>query len=243
VVRAPADGYTLLVGGFPNAVNATLYHNLNFNFIRDITAVASVSRDPLVLVVHPSVPASTVPEFIAYAKARPGQLSYGSGGPGAPSHLAGELFKTMTGINMVQIPYRGAEAGIIALLGGQVQAYFASAVISVGHVKDGKLRALAVTTVTRLEALPDLPTMADFLPGFEVSGWTGLLAPKKTPRDIINRLNGEINVALTDPEIKARFANLGNTVLPGSPDDFGKLIADETEKWAKVIRAANIKAE
>src|SRR5262245_19565204 len=243
VVRAPADGYTLLVGGFPNAINATLYHNLNFNFLRDITAVASVSRDPLVLVVHPSVPASTVPELIAYAKARPGQLSYGSGGPGVPSHLAGELFKMMTGINMVQIPYRGAEAGITALLGGQVQVYFASAVTSVAHVKDGKLRALAVTTVTRLEALPDLPTMADFLPGFEVSGWAGLVAPKNTPLDIINRLNEEINVALADPEIKARFANLGSTVLPGSPDDFGKLIADETEKWAKVIRAANIKAE
>src|SRR5215813_9813207 len=227
VVRAPADGYTLLVGGLPNAINATLYHNLNFNFIRDITAVASVSRDPLVFVVHPSVPASTVPELIAYAKARPGQLSYGSGGVGVPSHLAGEFFKTMTGINMVQIPYRGAEAGIIALLGGQVQLYFAS----------------AVTTVTRLEALPDLPTMADFLPGFEVSGWTGFVAPKNTPLDIINRLNGEINAALADPEIKARFANLGDTVLPGSPDDFGKLIADETAKWAKVIRAANIKAE
>src|SRR5262245_56900043 len=243
VVRAPADGYTLLVGGLPNAINATLYHNLNFNFIRDITAVASVSRGPLVFVVHPSVPASTVPELIAYAKARPGQLSYGSGGIGAPSHLAGELFKAMTGINMVQIPYRGAEAAIVALLGGQVQVSFAATVNSVPHVKDGKLRALAVTTVTRLEALPDLPTMADFLPGFEVSGWSGLVAPKNTPRDIINSLNGDINVALTDPEIKARFANLGSTVLPGSPDDFGKLIADETEKWAKVIRAANIKAE
>src|SRR5215475_3217520 len=243
VVRAPADGYTLLVGGIPNAVNATLYDKLNFNFIRDIAAVASISRDPLVFVVHPSVPASTIPELIAYAKARPGQLSYGSGGIGTPSHLAGEFFKMMTGINMVQIPYRGAGAGITALLGGQVQAYFASAVTSVAHVKDGKLRALAVTTLTRLEALPDLPTMADFLPGFEVSGWTGLVAPKNTPLDIINRLNGEINIALTDPEIKARFANLGNTVLPGSSDDFGKLIADETEKWAKVIRAANIKPE
>jgi len=243
VVRAPADGYTLLVGGLPNAINATLYHNLNFNFIRDITAVASVSRGPLVFLVHTSVPASTVPELIAYAKARPGQLSYGSGGIGAPSHLAGELFKTMTGVNMVQIPYRGAEAAITALLGGQVQVSFAPMVTSVAHVKDGKLRALAVTTGTRLEALPDLPTMADFLPGFEVSGWAGLVAPKNTPLDIINRLNEEINVALADPEIKARFANLGSTVLPGSPDDFGKLIADETEKWAKVIRAANIKAE
>src|SRR5215470_4353001 len=243
VVRAPADGYTLLVGGLPNAINATLYHNLNFNFIRDTTAVASVSRGPLVFVAHPSVPASTVPELIAYAKARPGQLNYGSQGIGAPSHLAGELFKTMTGIDMVHIPYRGAEAIIAALLGGQVQVYFAATVTSVAHVKDGKLRALAVTTATRLEALPDLPTMADFLPGFEVSGWAGLVAPKNTPRDIIDKLNEEINVALTDPEIKARFANLGSTVLPGSPDDFGKLIADETEKWAKVIRAANIKAE
>src|SRR5262249_27329447 len=215
----------------------------NFNFIRETTAVGSISRGPLVFVVHPSVPVSTVPELIAYAGARPGQLSYSSGGIGAPSNLAGELFKKMAGIKMFDVPYRSAEAAVTALLGGQVQVSFAATVNSLAHVKDGKLRALAVTTVTRLEALPDLPTMADFLPGFEVSGWAGLVAPKNAPLDIIKRLNGEINVALTDPEIKARFANLGSTVLPGSPADFGKLIADETEKWAKVIRAANIKAE
>src|SRR5215470_14131883 len=181
VVRAPADGYTLLVGGLPNAINATLYHNLNFNFIRDITAVASVSRGPLVFVVHPSVPASTVPELIAFAKARPGQLNYGSQGIGAPSHLAGELFKMMTGINMVHVPYRGAGPGIAALLGGQVQIYLGSTVVSLEHVRAGKLRALAVTTMSRLEALPDVPIVADFVPGFEVSGWQGLVAPKSTP--------------------------------------------------------------
>jgi tripartite-type tricarboxylate transporter receptor subunit TctC len=243
VVRAPADGYTLLGGGIPNAINATLYDKLNFNFIRDIAAVASVSREPLVFVAHPSVPASTVPELIAYAKARPGQLSMGSGGIGAPSHLAGELFKTMTGVDMVHVPYRGAGPGIAALLGGQVQVYFASTVTSLEHVRAGKLRALAVTTMSRLEALPDVPTVADFVPGLEVSGWQGLVAPKNTPREIINKLNAEINAALADPKVKARFADLGGTVLPGSPADFGKLIADETAKWGKVIRAAGIKAD
>ena len=243
VVRALADGYTLLVGGIPNAINATLYDNLSFNFIRDIAAIAGISRDPLVLVVHPSVQASTVPELIAYAKASPGQLSMASGGAGSPSHLAGELFKVMTGIDMVHVPYRGGGPAIAALLGGQVQVYFASTATSVEHVKAGKLRALAVTTITRLEALPDLPTIADFVPGFEVSGWQGLVAPKNTPTEIINMLNAKINAGLTEPKIKERLANVGLTVLAGSPADFGKLIADETEKWGKVIRAANIKPE
>jgi tripartite-type tricarboxylate transporter receptor subunit TctC len=243
VVRAPADGYTLLVGGIPNAVNATLYDKLNFNFIRDMAAVASISRDPLVFVVHPSVPASTVPELIAYAKARPGHLSYGSGGIGTPSHLAGELFKMMTGINMVHVPYRGAGPGIAALLGGQVQIYLGSTVVSLEHVRAGKLRPLAVTTMSRLEALPDVPTVADFVPGFEVSGWQGLVAPKSTPTEIINKLNLEINAGLADPKIKARFADLGSIAIARSPGDFGRFIADETEKWGKVIRAANIKAE
>jgi len=243
VVRAPADGYTLLVGGIPNAINATLYEKLSFNFIRDLAPVASVSRDALVFVVHPSVPAGTVPEFIAYAKARPGQLSMGSGSTGTPGHLAGELFKTMTGIGMIHVPYRGAGPGMTALLGGQVQLYFASTATSVEHVRAGKLRALAVTTITRLEALPDLPTVSDFLPGFEVSGWQGLVAPKNTPTEIIDKLNAEINAGLTDHKIKTRLADVGLTALAGSPADFGKLIAAETEKWGKVIREANIKAE
>jgi len=243
VLRAPADGYTLLVGGIPNAINATLYDKLNFNFIRDTAAVASVSRDALVFVVHPSIQVSTVPEFIAYAKARPGQLSMGSGGTGAPAHLAGELFKTMTGIDMIHVPFRGAGPAIAALLGEQVQVYFASTAVSVEHVRAGKLRALAVTTVSRLETLPDVPTVADFVPGFEVSGWQGVVAPKNTPREIINKLNAEINAGLTEPKIKARLADAGLAVLVGSPADFGKLIADETEKWGKVIRAANIKAD
>jgi tripartite-type tricarboxylate transporter receptor subunit TctC len=243
VVRAPADGYTLLVGGIPNAVNATLYDKLNFNFIRDIAAVASVTRDALVLVVHPSVPARTVPELIAYAKTSPGQLSMASGGTGAPAHLAGELFKTMTGINMVHVPYRGAGPAIAAVLGGQIQVYFGSTAVSVEHVRAGKLRALAVTTISRLETLPDVPTVADFVPGFEVSGWQGVVAPKNTPTEIINKLNAEINAGLAEPKIKARLADAGLAVLVGSPADFDKLIADETEKWGKVIRAANIKAE
>src|SRR5262245_19818934 len=243
VLRAPADGYTLLVGGIPNAINATLYDKLNFNFIRDTAAVASVSRDALVFVVHPSIQVSTVPEFIAYAKARPGQLSMGSGGTGAPAHLAGELFKTMTGIDMIHVPFRGAGPAIAALLGEQVQVYFASTAVSVEHVRAGKLRALAVTTVSRLETLPDVPTVADFVPGFEVSGWQGVVAPKNTPRELLNKLNADINAGLTEPKIKARLADAGLAVLVGSPADFGKLIADETEKWGKVIRAANIKPE
>jgi tripartite-type tricarboxylate transporter receptor subunit TctC len=243
VVRAPADGYTLLLGGIPNAINATLYDKLSFNFIRDTAAVASISRDALVLVVHPSVPASTVSEFIAYAKANPGHLSMASGGAGSPAHLAGELFKMMTGIDVVHVPYRGGGPSIAALLGGQAQFGFASSATSVEQVRAGKLRALAVTTTTHLEALPDVPTMADFAPGFEVSGWEGLVAPKNTPTEIINKLNAEINAGLTEHKVKARLTDLGLAVLAGSPADFSKLIADETEKWGKVIRAANIKAE
>jgi tripartite-type tricarboxylate transporter receptor subunit TctC len=241
VVRAPADGYTLLVGGIPNAINATLYE-LSFNFIRDIAAVASVSRDALVFVVHPSVPASTVPEFIAYANASPGQLSMASAGAGSPAHLAGELFKTITGIDMVHVPYRGGGPAIAALPGGQAQFNFASAT-SVEYVRTGKLRALGVTTVMRSEALPQIPTVSDFVPGFEATFWAGLGAPKNTPADIVDKLNKEINAGLVNPKLKARLAELGVTALPGSPADFAKLIAAETEKWGKVIRAANIKAD
>jgi tripartite-type tricarboxylate transporter receptor subunit TctC len=243
VVRSPADGYTLLLGGIPNAINANLFNNLNFDFIRDIAPVASVSRDALVLVAHPSLPTRTVPELIIYAKANPDKINMGSGGAGSPAHLAGELFKMMTGTKMVHVPFRGAGQGIAALLGGQVQVNFASTAVSVEHVKAGKLRALAVTTTSRLEALPDVPTVGEFIPGFEVSGWQGIGAPKATPDEIIDKLNKEINAGLADAKIKARLADLGLAPLAGSPADFEKLIADETEKWGKVIRAANIKPE
>jgi tripartite-type tricarboxylate transporter receptor subunit TctC len=243
VVRAPPDGYTLLLAYSSNAINATLYDRLNFNFIRDIAPVASISRETTVMVVNPSFPAKTVPEFVAYAKANSGKINFSSGGNGTPPHVVGELFKMMAGVNLIHVPYRGGAPAVTDLLGGQVQVMFASPSISIEHVRAGKLRALAVTTATRSGALPDVPTVGDFLSGFEASVWLGIGAPKNTPAEIIDKLNKEINAGLAEPKIRARFADLGSTVLPGSPSDFGKLIADETEKWGKVIRAANIKAE
>jgi tripartite-type tricarboxylate transporter receptor subunit TctC len=243
VVRAPPDGYTLLLAYSANAINATLYGNLNFNFIRDIAPVASISRETTVMVVNPTFPAKTVPEFIAFAKANPGKINFASGGHGTPPHVVGELFKMMAGVNLIHVPYRGGAPAVADLLGGQVQVMFASPSISIEHVRAGRLRALAVTTARRSEALPDVPTVGEFLSGFEASVWLGIGAPRNTPAEIIDKLNKEINAGLADPTIRARFANLGSTVLPGLPSDFDKLIADETEKWAKVIRAANIKAE
>jgi tripartite-type tricarboxylate transporter receptor subunit TctC len=240
VVRAPADGYTLLLVASPNAVNATLSQKLNqklnFNFIHDIAPVASVVTVPLVVVIHPSVPVKTVPEFIAYTRANPGRVNMGSGGIGTPSHVAGELFKMMTGVNMVHVPYRGGAPALADLLSGQVQVMFANMLESIEYVRASKLRPLAVTTATLPSAaLPHLPTVSEFVPGYEASQWYGIGAPTNTPVEIVAKLNTEINAALADPKMKALFADLGGTVLAGSPAEFGKFIADETEKWAKVI--------
>jgi tripartite-type tricarboxylate transporter receptor subunit TctC len=243
VVRSPADGYTLLMVGFSNAVNATLYRNLGFNFIRDIAPIASIVRLPNVLVVHPSVPAKTVPELIAYAKENPGRVTFASAGVGSPNHLACELFKMMAGVDVVHVPYRGGGAAITDLLGGHVLAMFESIPVSIEHIKARELRALAVTTPARLDALPDIRPVADFVPGFEITANYGVGAPNNTPAAIIDKLNGEINAGLADADMQARFAKLGGTALPGSPADFGKLIADETVKWGKVIRATGIKGE
>jgi len=243
VVRAPADGYTLLMVGSANASNATFYDKLNFNFIRDIAPVGSVFRGPYVMVVNPSVPARSVPEFIAYAKANPGKLTMASSGTGAVPHVAGELFKMMAGIDMVHVPYRGGGPALTDLLAGQVQVYFPTTVASIGYIRAGRLRALAVTAATRSDALPDIPTVGEFLPGYEASTWYGVGAPKGTPAEIVEKLNKEINAGLADPTMKARLADLGGDVLALSPADFGKLIADETEKWAKVIKFANIKPD
>jgi len=242
VVRAPPDGYTLLLIPTTGAINATVYDKLNFNFIRDIAPVASVVRLPLIMLVHPSVPVKTVPEFIAYAKANPGKISMASTGIGSPTHMSGELFKMMAGVDMVHVPYRGGTAVVADLIGGQVQVLFVGTE-TIEHVRSGKLRALAVTTATRINLLPDIPTVGEFLPDFETSAWFGVGAPKATPADIIEKLNHEINAALADPKVKARFADLGGTAIAGSPAAFQKLIADETEKWGKVVRAANIKPE
>ena len=243
VVRSAPDGYTLLAVSPANAINATLYEKLNFNFIGDIAPVASIVREPNVMVVNPSVPATSVPEFISYAKTNPGKLSMASAGNGTASHMAGELFKMMAGVTMVHVPYRGGGSALTDLIGGQVQAMFPGTIASVEYIKTGKLRALGVTTATRSEALPHLPTVGDFVSGYEASLLDGIGAPKNTPAEIIERLNMEINAALADPKIKTRFAELGATVIPGSPADFGKLIADETEKWGKVVKFAGIKPE
>ena len=243
VVRAPADGYTLLFVSPANASNATLYDKLNFNFIRDIAPVASISRETQVMVVNPSVPAKTVSEFIAYAKANPGKINMASAGNGTGPHLSGELFKMLAGVKMVHVPYRGGTPAVTDLLAGQVQVMFVAISGAIEHIRAGTLRPLAVTTATRSELLPDIPTVGESVPGYEASAWFGVGAPKNTPNEIIDTLNTEINAALSDPKLKARLADLGGKVLPGSSSDFGKLIADETEKWAKVIRAANIKPE
>jgi tripartite-type tricarboxylate transporter receptor subunit TctC len=243
VVRSAPDGYTLLLAASPNAINASLYDKLSFNFIRDIAPVVAISREPNVVVVNPSVPTRTVPEFIAYAKANPGRINMASAGNGTTSHLAGEMFKMMAGIDLVHVPYRGGGPALTDLLAGQVQVFFPPMVVPIGQVRAGKLRALAVTTATRSEALPEIPTVGEFVPGYEASVWFGLGAPKGTPAEIIDKLNRETNAALADPKIKARIAESGGNALAGSPADFGKLIADETEKWGKVVRAANIKAE
>ena len=243
VVRASADGYTLLMVGGWNAINATLYDKLSFNFIRDIAPVAGINREPYVIAVHPSVPAKSVLEFIAYAKAKPGKVSMASAGIGTPGHVSGELFKMMAGVNMVHVPYRGAAPALADLLAGQVQVTFASMTSSIEYIRAGRLRALAVTTMSRAEALPDIPTVGEFVPGYEATAWFGIGAPRNTPAEIVDKLNKEINAGLADPKIKGRLADLGSTPFPGSPADFGKLIADETEKWDNVIRALNIKAE
>jgi len=243
VVRAPADGYTLLMVGPARAINATLYDKLNFNFIRDIAPVSSIMRQPSVMEVNSSVPARTIPEFIDYARANPGKINMASSGSGSGPHMAGELFKMLTGVNLVHVPYRGSGPALGDLLGGQVQVMFDGVASSIEYIRAGKLHALAVTTVTRSDVLPNIPTLSEFVPGYETSDFFGLGAPKNTPVEIVDRLNKEINAALADPKIKERFADLGATVFPGSPADFGKLIADETEKWGRVIRAANIKAE
>jgi tripartite-type tricarboxylate transporter receptor subunit TctC len=239
-VRAPADGYTLLLASISNAINATLYDKLNFNFIRDIAPVAGIIRVPNVMEVNPAVPAKTVSEFIAYAKANPGKVNFGSGGVGSSTHVSGELFKLMTGVNMVHIPYRGTAPAVTDLIVGQVQVMFDNLPGSIEYARAGMTRALAVTTTARSEALPDLPTVADSVPGYEVSAWFGLTAPKNTPNEIIVRLNEEINAAFANAEMKERLADLGAMALAGSPADFGKFISDETEKWGKVVRSANI---
>ena len=243
VVHAAPDGYTLGLFGAPSAINATLYDKLNFNFVRDIAPVAGIIRGPYVIVVNPSVPAKTVPELIAYAKANPRKLNMASPGTGTGPHIAGELFKMMAGVDMVHVPYRGTGPSLTNLIGGQVQVTFEATPASIGYIRAGTLRALAVTTTRRSEALPDIPTVAEFVPGYEASAWFGVGAPKATPAEIVEKLNKEINAGLADPKIEARLANLGGDVLALSPADFGKLIADETEKWGKVIRALNIKAE
>ncbi len=240
VIRSTADGYTLLIAGSNAAINATLFEKLSFNFIHDTSPIASIVRVPQLMQVTPSLPVHSVPEFIAYAKAHPGKIAMGSGGNGSPAHIVGEYFKLMTGTDLTHVPYRGAAPAVTDLIAGQIQVAFTELATSLGHVKAGSLRALAVTTTTRVPALPDVPTMAEFIPGFEASQWVGLVAPAGTPPAIVEKLNGTINAGLADAKMKARFADIGGLVLPGSPADFGRLIRDETMKWAKVIRDAHI---
>ena len=243
VVHALADGYTLLLVPAPAAINATLYDNLNFNFIRDIAPVAGILRVPEVMVVNPSVPAKSVPEFIAYAKANPGKINMASAGNGSVPHVAGELFKSMTGVDLVKVGYRGGGPALIDLMGGQVQVMFEPTLSTISYIRAGKLRALAVTSATRSPALPDVPTVGESVPGYEATAWFGIGAPKNTPTEIIEKLNSEVSAGLADPKIKERLADLGGAPMPMTPAEFGKLIAEETEKWGKVIRAANIKLD
>ncbi len=243
VIRSPPDGYTLLLVASANAINATLYDRLSFNFVEDIAAVAGISRQPFVMVVNPSVPAMTVAEFVAYAKTNPGKVNMASAGNGTPQHVFGELFMAISGLKMLHVPYRGEAPALTDLFSGQVQVMFASISGSLEHIRAGSLRALAVTTTARSDALSDVPAMAEFLPGFEASAWIGIGAPKNTPIEIIDQLNREINLGLADPKMKARIADLSATVLTGSPAEFGKFMAEETEKWAKVIRLARIKPD
>jgi tripartite-type tricarboxylate transporter receptor subunit TctC len=242
VARAPADGYTLLGTDAAAAINATLYDNLNFNFIRDF-AVVGMIRGPLVMMVHPSVPAKTVPEFIAYAKANPGRISMASAGTGNPSHMAGEMFKVMTNVDMTHVPYRGAGPAVTDLLGGQVQVYFGSAPAAIEHIRAGKLRVLAVTTATPFEGLPGVPTVANFVPGYEASQWFAVGLRKSAPAEIVDQLNKEINAVLADAKMQARLADLGTTVFPGSPADLAKFVVEETDKWGKVVKASGAKPE
>jgi tripartite-type tricarboxylate transporter receptor subunit TctC len=243
VIRSPADGYTLFLVSAANAINATLYQKLNFNFIRDMAPVAGIARVPQVMEVHPSVPAKTVAEFIAYAKANPGKLNMASAGIGSVQQVGGELFKMMSGVNMLHVAYKGAGPAMIDLLAGQVQVMFDTMPSSIQQIKGGKLRALAVTTTSRSEALPELPTVADVVPGYESSQWYGLTAPRETPAEVIDKLNKEVNGALADPKFKMRLAEIGGTPLAGSPADFGKLIAEDTEKWSKVVKFSGAKVE
>ena len=243
VTKAPADGYTLLQVVTPHAINAALYTNLNFDFIRDIAPVIAVARLAYVVVVHPSVPVTTIPELIAYARANPGKINYGSAGAGTPQNISCELFKMMTGVNLVHVPYRGGAPATTDLIGGHLQVIFSPVSESIEHIKTGKLRALAVTPATRLDVLPDVPTVADFVPGYEASGFAGIGAPRNTPPEIIDLLNKELNAGLADAKVKARIVELGGTVLGGSPAEFGTILSDATEKWARVIKFAGIKVE
>jgi len=243
VVNASPDGYTLLMAGASNAINATFYDKLNYNFIRDIAPVAGIMRAPLVMVVFPSFPAKTVPEFIAYAKANPGKINMASPGNGTAGHLCGELFKMMAGVDMIHMPYRGGASALVGLIGEQVQVMFDGILLASEHIKTGKLRGLAITTVMRAETLPDIPTVSEFVPGYEASVWFGVGAPRNTPIDVVDRLSREINAGLADPKIKTQLADMGGMLLAGSPADFGNLIANETEKWGKVVKFAGVKAD